>query len=107
MVTQGSEGPHMVATWGDYVRALGVRGGNRIAMPAGGYLQTEKNLKANPRVEIMIASRQVDGPLGKGRGFKLRGTAAFEATGAFNDKLKELFPWARGVIVIEIDDVIG
>jgi predicted pyridoxine 5'-phosphate oxidase superfamily flavin-nucleotide-binding protein len=56
IATVGPDGPHLAATWGDYVRALGVEG-DVIVIPAGGLRKTETNLRANPRVELLFASR--------------------------------------------------
>ncbi|MCX6543221.1 MAG: hypothetical protein NTV05_02265 [Acidobacteria bacterium] len=40
IATTGPDGPHLAATWGDYVRALGVPD-NVILIPAGGLQTTE------------------------------------------------------------------
>ena len=60
--------PHVVATWGDYVRALDTKDNEVIVIPAGHYNITEENLKKNKRVELLIASRQVEGTYGPGQG---------------------------------------
>ncbi len=67
IATAGPEGPHLAATWGDYIRKLGI-GDNVILIPAGYLHKTEANLKQKPRIELLFASRQVQGNYGPGRG---------------------------------------
>lgn len=102
VATVGPDGPHLAATWGDYIRALGV-GDDQILVPAGGLRQTEANLKANPRVEVLLASRAVQRAQGQGQGCVLAGTAELRETGAEADLAKAKFPWARGVLVVKVE----
>jgi hypothetical protein len=60
--------------WGDYMRKLGIQE-DTILLPAGRYLQTERNLRRNRRVQLLVASR------------------------------KAQFPWARGALVIHVEEV--
>jgi len=59
--TCGGDGIYLVATWGDFVRAIGIQDGNKIIIPAGGYQQTEENLKGNNKVQVLIGSKQIEG----------------------------------------------
>jgi hypothetical protein len=61
IATWSDEGPHLVGTWGDYVREMGIRNDEVIVIPAGGYNTTEANLKKNGRVMLMVASKDVQG----------------------------------------------
>ena len=60
IVTMGDDGPHVVGNWGDYMRVLGIKD-NTIVFPAGRYQQTEKNLRKNNRVQLLVASKKVPG----------------------------------------------
>lgn len=102
IATVGPDGPHLAATWGDYVRALGVED-DVIVIPAGGLRKTETNLRANPRVELLFASRQVRRPQGVGQGCVLSGTAELQVSGPAMDAVKTQFPWARGALVVRIE----
>ena len=104
ITTNGEDGPHVVGNWGDYVRKLGLRD-ETIVMPAGSYHQTEKNLSLDNRVSLLIASRQVHGSRTPGQGCKITGTGEIVTTGAIVDEVKELFPWARGALVISVEKV--
>src|SRR5512141_2998513 len=84
IATVGPDGPHLAATWGDYVRALGVED-DVIVIPAGGLRQTEANLNANPRVELLFAARPVPRPQGAGQGCVLSGTAELQVSGPAMD----------------------
>ena len=46
---------------GNYMRKLGIQE-DTILLPAGRYLQTERNLRRNRRVQLLVASRKVRGP---------------------------------------------
>jgi len=102
IATVGPGGPHLAGTWGDYIRALGVDN-DVVLIPAGGLRQTEANLKANPRIELLLASRQVQRAEGAGQGCVLSGTARLEAAGPAFDKVKARFPWARAALVVTVE----
>lgn len=103
IVTGGEDGPHLVATWGDFVRQLEVDDGKTIVIPAGGYSQTEKNFKKDNRVKLLIGSRQVQGKNSMGTGYRLSGHAKIVTKGEMMDLTKSKFPWARAALVIEVD----
>ncbi len=105
IATSGEKGPHVVATWGDYVRTLGIKEGSILLVPAGMYHETEENLKKDNRVEVLIASKQVQGGHGPGQGCSLKGKAEIQTSGEFADAVKKRFPWARGALVITVEEV--
>jgi predicted pyridoxine 5'-phosphate oxidase superfamily flavin-nucleotide-binding protein len=104
IVTSGDDGPHVVGNWGDYMRAVGV-GADTIVLPAGHYRQTEQNLRKNNRVQLLVASRKVQGARGLGQGYLIVGTAEIVTSGEIADATKAKFPWARGALVIHVEDV--
>jgi len=106
MVTEGPDGPHITATWGEYVRTLGI-GDDRLVIPAGFYRQMEANLERNPVIQILVASRSVQGNIGPGQGFTLKGTGRIVATGPDMDRVKEHFPWARGALIVDIAEAVA
>lgn len=97
--TCGEDGIHLVATWGDYVRKLGVQEGDVILVPAGGYRKTEQNLGNNPEVEVLVASRVA------GTGFRLSGRGEVHLSGPWADKVQNEFSWARGALAIHVQQV--
>ncbi len=106
LVTRGPEGPHITATWGDYVRTLGI-GDDRLVIPAGSYHQMEANLARSPEIQILVASRQVQGTIGMGQGFTLKGTGTIVDSGEDMDRVKANFPWARGALIVEITEAVA
>ncbi len=104
MVTMGDDGPHIVGNWGDYMRQLGIQG-DTIIFPAGHYQQTERNLRKNNRIQLLVASRKVQGTRSPGQGYLIVGTGAILSSGDAVDAVKARFPWARGALVIHVDEV--
>lgn len=106
IATCGDSGPHIVGTWGGYVKALGINDNGIIVIPAGYYNITEENLKKNNRVELLIASRQVKGTTGHpGQGCSISGRGEIQTSGKFADMAKSKFSWARGALVITVEKV--
>ncbi len=104
IVTQGADGPHVVGNWGDYLRAVGIRE-DRIVLPAGRYQQTERNLAKDSRIQLMAASKSVAGSRTPGQGYVISGSGRIETAGPLLDAVKAKFPWARGALVIDVQDV--
>lgn len=102
IVTQGEAGPHIAATWGDYIRTMGI-GDDTLIIPVGYLQETEANLRRDSRVQVLAASRQVQGTHGPGQGCLLTGTAEIVIDGDLIIKVKEKFPWARGAMVIRVE----
>jgi hypothetical protein len=104
IVTTGDDGPHVVGNWGDYMRVLGIKE-NVIVFPAGRYQQTEKNLLKNNRIQLLVASKKVQGTRSPGQGCLIIGTGEILSSGDIVDAVKAKFPWARGAMVIHVEDV--
>ncbi len=105
IATAGEDGPHLAGTWGEYVRNLGISDDGTLLIPVGGYRTTERNLTANDKIELLIASRDVQGANGPGKGCRIRGTGRIFTSGDQFEKTKKMFSWARGVLVINAEEV--
>jgi len=101
----GSDGPHMVGTWGDYIRSMSIKDDEVITIPARKYNKTEENLRENGRVELLIASKQVQASHALGQGCRISGKGELQTTGEFAEVAKGKFPWARGALVIKVEEV--
>jgi hypothetical protein len=106
MVTAGPQGPHITATWGDYVRTLGFED-DRLLIPAGYYHQMEANLERDHDIQLLVASRRVEGKLGPGQGFTLKGTGTIVDSGEEMDRVRTHFPWARGALVVHVSEAVS
>ena len=104
IVTQGEDGPHLVGNWGGYLRALGI-GEDVLVFPAGRYLQTEQNLRRNSRIQLLVAAKSVRGTHGPGQGCLIRGTGEIVTEGEVVATVKAKFPWARGALVVRVEEV--
>lgn len=102
IVSAGVDGPHVAATWGSFVAELDAGDGETLLIPAGGFQQTEKNLRTDARVTLMVASKLVAGKNGMGTGYRLSGTAQLETEGAWFDLVKAKFAWARAALVVKV-----
>lgn len=104
IVTRGEDGPHLVGTWGEYVRSLGVADADTVVIPAGRYHKTEENLNMNGDIQLLLASRQVKGNYGPGQGCILSGSGDIQTEGDYAQMAKEQFAWARGALVVRIGE---
>lgn len=102
IVTSGPDGPHVVATWGDYVRQLGVED-DKLLIPSGNYHHTEENLGRDSRIQLLVASRNAEGTQGPGQGYVLEGTGSVVTSGEDMDRVAARFPWARAALVVSIE----
>jgi len=104
IVTWGEDGPHVVATWGDYVRTLGIKD-NEIRIPAYSYYKTEENLSRESRVELLIASKGVQRSSGKfGQGYRLSGRGEIQTSGDVAELAKAKFSGVRGALVVKVEE---
>jgi hypothetical protein len=94
IVTTGDGGPHVVGSWGDYMRVLGIKE-NMIIFPAGRYKQTEKNLRRDNRIQLLLASKKVQGTRSPGQGCLTIGTGEILISGDIVETIKPKFPWTR------------
>jgi hypothetical protein len=102
IVTWNEQQSHVVANWGDYIRALSEAGSDTLVMPAGRYHQTESNLQRDKHVQVMLASHQVAGSHGLGQGYLLEGEGEIQLSGEWAQQAKASYPWARGALVIHV-----
>jgi hypothetical protein len=66
--------------------------------------KTEANVRRDNRVELLCATRQVQGIHGPGKGCGLVGTGEFQTTGPHFDAIKAKFNWARAALVVSVDE---
>jgi Pyridoxamine 5'-phosphate oxidase len=103
IATTGPDGPHLVATWGDHVRALGI-GDSTLLIPVGLMHKTEANVKRDNRMELICGTRQVEGAHGPGKGCGIIGKAEFQTAGPHFDVIKAKFKWARAALVVNVEE---
>jgi response regulator receiver domain-containing protein len=105
IVTSGNDGPYLVGNWGDHLRVLRhVADADTIVLPAGRYRQTEQNLRKDSHITLMAASRHIHNMHG-GIACLLRGHGEIVTSGSTADAVKLKFPWARGALLIHVEEV--
>lgn len=105
IATTGEDGAHIVGCWGKDLRALSPSLEDTVIVPAGSFHQTEANLTRNPRIEILMASQQVQGSRKPGQGCSLIGSGQIQTSGEYAELAMSTFPWARGALVIRVESV--
>jgi hypothetical protein len=103
IVTSGPDGPHLAGHWGNYMRI--VESGETVVFPVGRFQRTEQNLRANHRIQLMVASHKVQGTRSPGQGCVIDGTGEVVVSGEYVDLVREKFPWARGALVVRVASV--
>ncbi len=88
--------PHIANTWNKY---LIITEKDQILIPCFGFRHTEENAKHNPYVEVTIGSHEVQGKMGMGTGFLLKGTAEFLAEGPLFDAMHTKCSFCNRVLV--------
>jgi hypothetical protein len=104
VATAGADGPHLAATWGDYVRKIGLVNDEMVLVPMYGFRVTERNLSADNRIELIFASKLVPSAQSLGRGCRIKGKGRIETSGERFEAAKKAFSWARGVLVVTIEE---
>ena len=103
IATSGDGQPHVIGAWGKDLRTLSPSLDDTIVVPTGGMRVTEQNLTRNSKVEVLLASREVQGTRKPGQGCSLTGTGEVQTSGRYAELAKSRFPWARGALVIRIE----
>lgn len=101
IVTNGNGGVHISNTWNHYVKMSG----ETLLIPAGGMVQTEKNILNNPTVQLSITNPFVQGFQYPGTGVVVKGLGEFITEGDEFNSMKMDFPWIRAIFKIRIDSV--
>ncbi len=104
IATSGPDGPHLAACWTRHVLTLGLDG-DEILIPAWRYETTGQNLQRDPRVELLFVARDVPHTEGQGQGCTVVGRGELQTAGPAAERVKTQFPWARGVLVVKVDDL--
>jgi hypothetical protein len=76
--------------------------GEVVVFPVGRFQRTEQNLRAHSRMQLLVASRKVQGSRSPGQGCVIDGTGEIVTAGEYLDLVREKFPWARGALVMRV-----
>ncbi|MFV0349655.1 MAG: pyridoxamine 5'-phosphate oxidase family protein [Halodesulfovibrio sp.] len=102
IVSCDEEGAHVVNTWNSY---LAFPSENRILIPAFGMRKTQGKIEKNNNVLLTLGSKEVQGKMGPGTGYLIKGTAIFKKSGPEFDSVKSKFTWANRVLEVTVTEV--
>ncbi len=101
IATAGPDGPHLAACWTRNILPLEADA-DEIPIQAWRLETTEKNLKLDPRVELLFVAREVKRAKGDGQGCTVIGTGKLLTAGPQAEATRVRFPYARGVLVVKV-----
>lgn len=78
IVSCANDEAHVVNTWNSY---LEFPGENRILIPVYGMRKTQKKVETNNNVLLTLGTKEVEGKMGPGTGYLIKGTGKFMRTG--------------------------
>ncbi len=93
---------HVVNTWNSY---LAFPGEDRMLIPVFGMRKTQKKVEKNPNVLLTLGTKEVEGKMGPGTGYLIKGTAKFMKFGPEFDMMKQNFSWANRVLEVTVSSV--
>ena len=102
IVSCSDDEAHVVNTWNSY---LAFPGENRILIPVYGMRKTQKKVEKNQNVLLTLGTKEVEGKMGPGTGYLIKGIAKFMKSGPEFDSMKQMFSWANRVLEITVSSV--
>ncbi len=93
---------HVVNTWNSY---LVFPDEQRILIPAWKMLETEKKITKNNNVLLTLGTKEVEGRMGPGTGYLIKGTAKFLRSGPEFDMMKSKFSFMTRALEITVSSV--
>lgn len=102
IVSCSDDEAHVVNTWNSY---LIFPGEDRILIPAFGMRKTQKKVEINNNVLLTLGTKEIEGKMGPGTGYLIKGTAKFMKSGPEFDMMKEKLSWANRVLEVKVSSV--
>jgi hypothetical protein len=67
--------------------------------------KTQKKIEKNNKVLLTLGTKEVEGKMGPGTGYLIKGTAKFMNSGPEFDMIKQRFTWANRVLEVTVSSV--
>ena len=93
---------HVVNTWNSY---LAFPAEDRLLIPVYGMRKTQKKVENNNNVLLTLGTKEIEGKMGPGTGYLIKGTAKFMKSGPEFDMMKKKFSWANRVLEVTVSAV--
>jgi len=101
IATAGPEGPHQAACWTRNIQYLDYTDA-RIHIPVWRLEQTERNLLADPRIELLFVSPEIQREKGSGQGVPMIGCGEIHRSGLHFNEAQKALNWINGVLIVSI-----
>jgi hypothetical protein len=102
IVSCSDDEAHVVNTWNSY---LAFPGEDRLLIPVYGMRKTQKKVEKNNNVLLTLGTKEIEGKMGPGTGYLIKGTAKFMKSGPELDTMKQKFSWANRVLEVTVSAV--
>ena len=102
IVSCSDDEAHVVNTWNSY---LAFPGEDRILIPVYGMRKTQKKVEKNQNVLLTLGTKEVEGKMGPGTGYLIKGKAKFMNSGPEFEMMKQKFSWANRVLEVTVSSV--
>ncbi len=102
IVSSADNEAHVVNTWNTY---LHITDDERILLPAWAMRKTEEKVSKNNNVLLTVGSKEVEGKMGPGTGFLVKGSARFIASGPEWDMMKEKYSFLTRVLEVTVESI--
>jgi hypothetical protein len=101
IATTGPDGPHLAACWTRNILKLGYTD-DEIVVPVWRMEQTGKNLRRDPRIELLFVSPSIQREKGEAQGLSVMGTGAVHREGPQAQQVVAALEWPVGALVVSI-----
>ncbi len=102
IVSCSDDEAHVVNTWNSY---LAFPGESRMLIPVYGMRKTQEKVEKNNNVLLTLGTKEIEGKMGPGTGYLIKGTAKFMKSGPEFDMMKQNFSWANRVLEVTVSSV--
>ena len=103
IVTFADNAAHVNNTWNSYVR---ITADNTLLIPVAGMSNTRADLQVNDTVQLTLGSREVQGTIGPGAGFRVVGRGRILTDGEHYVMMNAIFPFAKAVLEVVPGEVM-
>jgi hypothetical protein len=101
IATTGPDGPHLAACWTRNILKRGYTD-DEIVVPVWRMEQTGKNLRRDPRIELLFVSPSIQREKGEAQGLSVMGTGAVHREGPQAQQVVAALEWPVGALVVSI-----
>lgn len=103
IVTSAGHTAHVNNTWNSYLR---ITADNTLLIPVAGMTHTRADLQVNDTIQLTLGSKEVQGTIGPGAGFRIAGHGRILTDGEHVTMMQATFPFAKAVLEVVPTEVV-